>query len=176
MRGGRMSSVTTTMSRPESWKEKRWGRRRLGWCERPDTDARHRRQRGQRVPAEATETPDIGAGVRSLRRATWGGGPGTGQDQHRPKCGQAARIQTPSWLPSRLSLSAPPAMDASSPELRTSILDWDENDVHAWLTKLGFPQYEQQVKGTSAQYPSVDTNSPQPPSRAQHIRRCPMPS
>ena len=120
--------------------------------------------------------PTLGAGVRSLRRATWGGGPGTGQDQHRPKCGQAARIQTPSWLPSRLSLSAPPAMDASSPELRTSILDWDENDVHAWLTKLGFPQYEQQVKGTSAQYPSVDTNSPRPPSRAQHIRRCPMPS
>ncbi|KAI0352334.1 hypothetical protein OH77DRAFT_1498014 [Trametes cingulata] len=37
-------------------------------------------------------------------------------------------------------------MDASSYELKTSILDWDENDVHNWLTKLGFPQYEQQVK------------------------------
>ncbi|KAI0731203.1 hypothetical protein C8Q76DRAFT_670039 [Earliella scabrosa] len=37
-------------------------------------------------------------------------------------------------------------MDASSIELRTNILDWDENDVHNWLTKLGFPQYEQQVK------------------------------
>ncbi|EIW58736.1 uncharacterized protein TRAVEDRAFT_149101 [Trametes versicolor FP-101664 SS1] len=37
-------------------------------------------------------------------------------------------------------------MDASSNELRTSILDWDENDVHNWLSKLGFPQYEQQVK------------------------------
>ena len=39
-------------------------------------------------------------------------------------------------------------MDASSIELRTNILDWDENDVHNWLTKLGFPQYEQQVKGS----------------------------
>ncbi|OBZ74106.1 hypothetical protein A0H81_06013 [Grifola frondosa] len=37
-------------------------------------------------------------------------------------------------------------MDALSTELRTSILDWDENDVHAWFTKLGFPQYEHQVK------------------------------
>lgn len=32
-------------------------------------------------------------------------------------------------------------------ELRTSILDWDENDVHNWLAKLGFPQYEEAVKG-----------------------------
>lgn len=39
-------------------------------------------------------------------------------------------------------------MDAQSFELKPSILDWDENDVHNWLTKLGFPQYEQQVKGT----------------------------
>ena len=39
-------------------------------------------------------------------------------------------------------------MDASSIELTTSILDWDENDVHNWLSKLGFPQYEQQVKGS----------------------------
>ncbi|KAI1796613.1 hypothetical protein LXA43DRAFT_566626 [Ganoderma leucocontextum] len=36
-------------------------------------------------------------------------------------------------------------MDASSIELR-HIQDWDENDVHIWLTKLGFPQYEQQVR------------------------------
>ncbi|TFK94152.1 hypothetical protein K466DRAFT_593821 [Polyporus arcularius HHB13444] len=36
-------------------------------------------------------------------------------------------------------------MDASSIEL-PNILEWDENDVHNWLTKLGFPQYEQQVK------------------------------
>ncbi|KAI0766906.1 hypothetical protein BD413DRAFT_142824 [Trametes elegans] len=37
-------------------------------------------------------------------------------------------------------------MDASATELKTSILDWDENDVHNWLVKLGFPQYEQQLK------------------------------
>ncbi|KAH9852144.1 hypothetical protein C2E23DRAFT_886014 [Lenzites betulinus] len=37
-------------------------------------------------------------------------------------------------------------MDASSNELKTCILDWDENDVHNWLSRLGFPQYEQQVK------------------------------
>ena len=51
------------------------------------------------------------------------------------------------------------AMDASSIELTTSILDWDENDVHIWLSKLGFPQYEQQVRGTSPPS-SVDTNHP----------------
>ncbi|KAI8996541.1 hypothetical protein BD414DRAFT_409446 [Trametes punicea] len=38
-------------------------------------------------------------------------------------------------------MDAPPSY-----ELKPSILDWDENDVHNWLTKLGFPQYEQQVK------------------------------
>ncbi|KAI9064111.1 hypothetical protein FKP32DRAFT_1611233 [Trametes sanguinea] len=37
-------------------------------------------------------------------------------------------------------------MDASSYELKPSMLDWDETDVHHWLSKLGFPQYEQQVK------------------------------
>ncbi|CCL99670.1 uncharacterized protein FIBRA_01691 [Fibroporia radiculosa] len=37
-------------------------------------------------------------------------------------------------------------MDASSGELRTSILEWDEGDVHAYLAKLGFPQYESQVR------------------------------
>lgn len=59
----------------------------------------------------------------------------------------ASRIQpTPRII---LASLLPPssAMDASSNELRTSILDWDENDVHNWLSKLGFPQYEQQVKG-----------------------------
>ncbi|KAI0741419.1 hypothetical protein C8Q80DRAFT_1284456 [Daedaleopsis nitida] len=37
-------------------------------------------------------------------------------------------------------------MDASSIEHTTSILEWDESDVHNWLIKLGFPQYEHQVK------------------------------
>lgn len=29
------------------------------------------------------------------------------------------------------------------------ILDWDEFDVHGWLVKLGYPQYEAQLKGSS---------------------------
>ncbi|KAK7686418.1 hypothetical protein QCA50_010642 [Cerrena zonata] len=36
-------------------------------------------------------------------------------------------------------------MDGFS-EQRTNIIDWDEVDVHAWLCKLGFPQYEQQIR------------------------------
>lgn len=28
-----------------------------------------------------------------------------------------------------------------------SILEWDEDDVHAFFTSLGFPQYEGQLKG-----------------------------
>ncbi len=28
-----------------------------------------------------------------------------------------------------------------------NIVDWDENDVHNWLTNLGYPQYESQIKG-----------------------------
>ena len=26
-------------------------------------------------------------------------------------------------------------------------MEWDENDVQAWLTSLGFPQYESRIKG-----------------------------
>ncbi|KAH9935908.1 uncharacterized protein BXZ73DRAFT_45294 [Epithele typhae] len=37
-------------------------------------------------------------------------------------------------------------MDIPSIEHRTIISDWDLTDVHLWLTKIGFPQYEQQVK------------------------------
>ena len=28
-----------------------------------------------------------------------------------------------------------------------SILEWDELDVHIWLSRLGLPQYEAQIKG-----------------------------
>ena len=79
-------------------------------------------------------------------------------------------MRTGVWLlPFRLhprpgSPSSPPclsplllAMDAASIELRP-LYDWDENDVHLWLSKLGFPQYEQQVRGMSASL-SVDTSS-----------------
>ncbi|EMD38948.1 hypothetical protein CERSUDRAFT_112661 [Gelatoporia subvermispora B] len=34
-------------------------------------------------------------------------------------------------------------MDASA--LERNILEWDEGDVHAWFTRLGFPQYEAQI-------------------------------
>ena len=27
------------------------------------------------------------------------------------------------------------------------LLDWDESDVHAWLSSLGLPQYERQIRG-----------------------------
>jgi len=36
-------------------------------------------------------------------------------------------------------------MDASNGDL--NIMDWDENDVQAWLANIGFPQYESQIKG-----------------------------
>lgn len=38
------------------------------------------------------------------------------------------------------------AMDLSSVELRTNMLDWDEGNVHLWLTTLGLPQYENQIR------------------------------
>ena len=34
-------------------------------------------------------------------------------------------------------------------ESRGKILEWDEHDVHLWLSKLGFPQYEAQIHGAS---------------------------
>ncbi|GJE91066.1 hypothetical protein PsYK624_072140 [Phanerochaete sordida] len=37
-------------------------------------------------------------------------------------------------------------MDISSVELRSNIMEWDEGDVHAWLSTLGFPQYENQIR------------------------------
>lgn len=30
---------------------------------------------------------------------------------------------------------------------RGSILDWDEDEVHLFLSRLGYPQYEKQLKG-----------------------------
>lgn len=34
----------------------------------------------------------------------------------------------------------------SSPDQQSNILGWDEGDVHAWLVKLGLPQYESQIR------------------------------
>lgn len=100
----------------------------------------------QQPALAAGETP-----VRGVSRVRLGGA--RPRAPHGPSRGifggvaVASRIQpTPRII--QASLSPPSsAMDASSNELRTSILDWDENDVHNWLSKLGFPQYEQQVKG-----------------------------
>ena len=36
-----------------------------------------------------------------------------------------------------------------TPEPSGSILEWDELDVHIWLSRLGLPQYEAQIKGMS---------------------------
>lgn len=32
-------------------------------------------------------------------------------------------------------------------DLRKHILDWDESDVHQWLSNLGFGHYERQIRG-----------------------------
>jgi bZIP factor len=37
------------------------------------------------------------------------------------------------------------AMDIANGE--HNILDWDEDQVHRWLSSLGFSQYEAQIKG-----------------------------
>ncbi|KAF5352885.1 hypothetical protein D9757_012097 [Collybiopsis confluens] len=34
----------------------------------------------------------------------------------------------------------------NSPTSDRSVIDWDENDVQEWLSSLGFPQYESQIK------------------------------
>ena len=39
------------------------------------------------------------------------------------------------------------------------ILQWDENDVQAWLKSIGFPQYEQQIRGSRRRL-----NGPQVPA------------
>lgn len=39
------------------------------------------------------------------------------------------------------------AMDIANGE--RSILDWDEDQVHRWLSGLGFSQYEAQIKGAT---------------------------
>lgn len=52
-------------------------------------------------------------------------------------------------------------MDVASVELRASIQDWDEGDVHAWLTTLGLPQYENQIRGMSP----MCYSDPRPPTR-----------
>ena len=33
-----------------------------------------------------------------------------------------------------------------------NILEWDEGDVHAWLSTLGFSQYESQIRGPCSEH------------------------
>ena len=35
----------------------------------------------------------------------------------------------------------------ASTELKLNLLDWAESDVHSWLSSIGFPQYETQIRG-----------------------------
>jgi len=47
------------------------------------------------------------------------------------------------------------AMDTANGE--RSILDWDEDQVHRWLSSLGFSQYEAKIKGALVSYLPVKT-------------------
>ena len=62
---------------------------------------------------------------------------------------------SPSW----------PPMEAPALDLRASIMDWDESDVHLGLSQLGLPQYENQIRG-----PSTSTGST--PAWPSHPSQC----
>ena len=117
-----------------------------------------------------------GAGLPGRRpeRALGTGGRPTGVAQTSPlESAALASACPPPPLACPGHPSAPsPAMDASSIEHRTSILEWDHSDVHSWLSALGYPQYEQQVKGLSPLPPHHPTTRKQP-SRTQHLWRRP---
>lgn len=57
------------------------------------------------------------------------------------------------------SSSSAALLTSSMDEPRGAILEWDEHDVHLFLTKLGLPQYEAPIRGTSDFGPtrSMDT-------------------
>lgn len=58
-------------------------------------------------------------------------------------------LPTPSHFPITAhagSQMSSPTSDRSS----ISIINWDENDVQSWLTGIGFPQYESQIKSRSS--------------------------
>jgi protein STE50 len=48
-------------------------------------------------------------------------------------------------------------MDVPTTEPKGNMLAWDETDVHVWFTKLGFPQYESQIRG-SYSYPTSSSS------------------
>jgi hypothetical protein len=39
------------------------------------------------------------------------------------------------------------------------ILEWDEDDVHAWFAHLGYPQYQSQIRGKHSSLSTIDTDS-----------------
>ena len=45
----------------------------------------------------------------------------------------------------RLPISSSSSM--ASTELKPNLLDWTEFEVHSWLSSIGFPQYETQIRG-----------------------------
>lgn len=49
--------------------------------------------------------------------------------------------------PPRPEPSTSAFMDVASLELKGDVTQWDENEVHAWFTTLGYPQYGNQIKG-----------------------------
>jgi hypothetical protein len=44
-------------------------------------------------------------------------------------------------------LHTSPSSSMASTELKLNLLGWTESDVHSWLSSLGFPQYETQIRG-----------------------------
>lgn len=50
-------------------------------------------------------------------------------------------------LPSGWKLHTSYSSSMASAELRPNLLDWTESDVHYWLSSIGFPQYETQIRG-----------------------------
>ena len=56
----------------------------------------------------------------------------------------------------------------ASTELKPSLLDWSESDVYSWLSSIGFPQYEAQIRGGR---PPTLLLSPQPTDRSVYHQR-----
>jgi len=59
----------------------------------------------------------------------------------------------------RVRLPTSYSSSMASTELKPSLLDWTEFDVHSWLSSIGFPQYETQIRGGR---PPTLLFSPQP--------------
>jgi len=47
----------------------------------------------------------------------------------------------------RLRIHTSYSSSMASAELRPNLLEWTESEVHSWLSSIGFPQYETQIRG-----------------------------